>query len=381
MSLATEAPAEPAPNKQVAEPEHGLRILVVEDDEADFELLVATLGRQRLVCLCKRVETEVAMRVALNEHAWDAIISDHHLPAFSSGAALRVQRELAADLPFIIVSGTIGEDSAVAAMRAGADDYLIKGNLPRLSGAVQNAISAAQSRAKRRAAEKALAKSQHELQALSAHLLSAVEAERSAIARDIHDEIGSGLTSLKFDLAFIEREGAPLVAQRASESSNQIAELMTACQRIIKELRPPVLDAGLEPALRWLLKRFTVRTGIKADFQCHQRRQDLPNGLELVCYRTLQEALNNIAKHSEAKSVQIGMVVGDHDLSMEVTDDGVGITPEAMLKSGSFGLKGMSERIKQFDGWMEIAPGDQGTTLLMSIPIPPSHQGELESMP
>ena len=346
-----------------------LRILVVEDMEADFELLVATLARQELHCVCKRVETEVALRVALREHHWDAIVSDHHLPGFSSDDALRVQRELAPDLPFIIVSGMIGEDAAVAAMRTGADDYLVKGRLARLSTALTNAINAARSRASRRAAERALARSQQELRALSNHLLKAVELERSAVARDIHDEIGSGLTTLKFDLAFIERHGTPQVAARAAESSSQVAALMDACQRLIKELRPPVLDAGLEPALRWLVRRFADRTGIATHLQCHQRRAQIPSALELVCYRTLQEALNNVAKHAQAANVEISLVIGEHDLSLEVADDGIGVKPEQLNKPDSFGLNGLQERIRQVDGWMEFAATGKGSTLIMSLPI------------
>lgn len=352
-----------------------LRILVVEDVEADFELLVATLKRQGVVATCKRVETEVAMRVALLDHHWDAIISDHHLPAFSSGDALRVQRDLAPDKPFLIVSGTIGEDSAVAAMRAGADDYLIKGRLARLSGALNNAIAAARTRSRKRAAERELSRSQQDLQALSAHLLTAVETERSAVARDIHDEIGSGLTSLKFDLATMARIGSEQVAERAREGTQQVTALMQACQRLIKELRPPVLDAGLEPALQWLTKRFNERTGLQTKLQSHKSRDELPTDIELACYRTVQEALNNVMKHAQAKHVTISLVVGLHDLSLEISDDGIGFSREQLTKPTSFGLRGLTERVKQHDGWLDVNSSSAGTTLVMSIPLP-SEQGQ-----
>lgn len=375
------------PDRDSTRPPDPLRILVVEDDESDFELLAATLSRQQIHCQCRRVETEVAMRVALREHQWDAVISDHHLPAFSSQAALQVQREIAPDLPFIIVSGTIGEDSAVAAMREGADDYLIKGRLARLGGALMNAIEAARSRAHRRAAEAALARSRAELQALSTHLLSAVEAERNAIARDIHDEIGSGLTSLKFDMAFIERNTQSEVAARAAESSAQIAHLMDACQRLIKELRPPVLDAGLDAALRWLVRRFRSSTGIAAEFQCHQKRERLPEALELVCYRATQEALNNVAKHAQARRVQVSLVVGEHELSLEVSDDGIGFDTSTKAGADSFGLQGIRERVRQLDGWLEIDSrhgpdsGQTGTTLILSLPVQDILQPEPEDNP
>jgi len=357
-----------------------LRILVVEDVESDFELLVATLQRQGIVAICKRVETEVAMRVALSGHTWDAIISDHHLPAFSSGDALRVQRELAPDKPFLIVSGTIGEDSAVAAMRDGADDYLIKGRLTRLGAALINAINAARDRARKRAAERELTRSRQELQALSAHLLTVVDAERNAVARDIHDEIGSGLTSLKFDLATIARIGDEQVAERARQGAQQVTLLMQACQRLIKELRPPVLDAGLEPAIQWLIKRFKERTGLEVRFQCHQRRHELPSDIELACYRTVQEALTNVMKHANARQITISLVISLHDLSLEFSDDGIGFSPEQLNKPTSFGLRGLTERVKQHDGWLDVNASPSGTTLIMSIPLP-SGTGKPEEGP
>nr|MBX2826017.1 response regulator [Gammaproteobacteria bacterium] len=98
-----------------------LKILVVEDCEADFDLLEATLARQQIKARCNRVLTETQMRDSLNQIMPDAIICDHHLPEFSSDRALQVVHDLNLELPFLIVSGTIGEDAAVAAMRAGAD--------------------------------------------------------------------------------------------------------------------------------------------------------------------------------------------------------------------------------------------------------------------
>ena len=109
-----------------------IRILVVEDSEADYELLVATLGRQGLNVECRRVEEADTMAAALRDERWDAVISDHQMPRFSSGEALQTLRRSGKELPFLIVSGTIGEEVAVEAMRNGADDFLIKGRLARL---------------------------------------------------------------------------------------------------------------------------------------------------------------------------------------------------------------------------------------------------------
>ncbi|MCZ8096965.1 MAG: response regulator, partial [Burkholderiales bacterium] len=101
-----------------------IRLLVVEDSELDHELLLRSLRKQRLEPDAVRVEDAAALQAALASGRWDAVVSDHHLPRFSSGEALRIVRSSGHDLPFIIVSGTIGEEAAVAAMQAGADDYL-----------------------------------------------------------------------------------------------------------------------------------------------------------------------------------------------------------------------------------------------------------------
>src|SRR5574341_1217348 len=117
-----------------------LRILLVEDSEDDALLLLRELKRGGYEPRYERVETPDAMREALANREWDIVISDYVLPSFSGLAALEVLNESGLDLPFIIVSGNIGEDIAVGAMRAGAHDYIIKGNLARLVPAVEREL-------------------------------------------------------------------------------------------------------------------------------------------------------------------------------------------------------------------------------------------------
>ncbi len=130
-----------------------LRVLIVEDSEDDALLLVRELGRSEYEVSWKRVETAEEMRSALDSKAWDLVISDFSMPHFSGPAALRVLAETGFDLPFIIVSGTVGEDVAVEAMKAGAHDYLRKGSLMRLLPAVQRELEQAAQRHARREAE------------------------------------------------------------------------------------------------------------------------------------------------------------------------------------------------------------------------------------
>src|SRR5918999_5693163 len=131
-----------------------LKVLLVEDSEDDALLLLRELRRGGYEPLCERVDTAAGMEAALDERAWDLVIAHHSMPAFSSSAALELLRRLGfVDVPFIIVSGRIGEDAAVAAMKAGAHDYIMKGNLARLNTAIERELREAESRRERRRAE------------------------------------------------------------------------------------------------------------------------------------------------------------------------------------------------------------------------------------
>jgi PAS domain S-box-containing protein len=137
-----------------------LRVLIVEDSEFDTLLLVDALHRSGYEPDFARVETREAMASALASKTWDVVVSDHNLPRFSMFEALQLLEQSGHDLPFIIVSGGIGEDTAVAAMKAGAHDYLMKGDLSRLAPAVARELRQAAVRAARRQAETALRESE-----------------------------------------------------------------------------------------------------------------------------------------------------------------------------------------------------------------------------
>jgi DNA-binding response OmpR family regulator len=117
-----------------------LRVLIVEDSEGDAELLLLELRRGRWNVIHERVETPQGMIAALNAHPWDVIIADYTMPYFSGLAALAMARERSTDMPFILISGRAGEETAVQAMQAGADDYLCKGNLSRLVPAINREL-------------------------------------------------------------------------------------------------------------------------------------------------------------------------------------------------------------------------------------------------
>src|SRR3990172_4461328 len=133
-----------------------LCLLIIEDSEDDALLLLRELRRGGYGPVFERVETPEAMRSALEKKQWDLVISDYVMPRFSGTAALELLKESGLDLPFIIVSGNIGEDTAVEAMKAGVHDYIIKGNLTRLVPAVERELHEAESRRERKHMEKSI---------------------------------------------------------------------------------------------------------------------------------------------------------------------------------------------------------------------------------
>jgi signal transduction histidine kinase len=355
-----------------------IRLLVVEDSELDFELLIRSLRRQSLEPVSIRVEDAEGLRAALSERPWDAVISDHHLPRFSSTEALQIVRASGLNLPFIIVSGTIGEDAAVSAMQAGADDYLIKGRLARLGPALRNAMSAAAARRERGAARQALAESEQRLRALTDHLQQAVEQERAAIAREVHDDVGGMLTALRFDLAWIERHGEPPMRARARQGLDTLNQAVLAVQRIMRNLRPPALDAGIVAALDFLVTQFASRTGIATRLTSNRERIEVSEQVAITVYRVAQESLTNVAKHARAARARLDLVIQDDTLSLVIADDGVGLRAGDLDKPDSFGLRGLTERVRQVHGWLDIAVGEGRGEVMLTIPLTPEAAARLD---
>jgi diguanylate cyclase (GGDEF)-like protein/PAS domain S-box-containing protein len=133
-----------------------LAVLLVEDSESDAQIMVRILKKAGYDPAFERVETAGEMKAALDRQAWDIVISDYNLPQFDGRSALEILKETERDIPFIIVSGAIGEETAVAMMKAGAHDYLMKNNLARLAPAVARELEQAQDRRERKKAEQTL---------------------------------------------------------------------------------------------------------------------------------------------------------------------------------------------------------------------------------
>ncbi len=349
-------------------PRH-LRVLHLEDSDLDHELALAHLQRAGLRVEARRIESRSEFAAELLGD-WDLILSDYNLPGFSGLQALDMLRASGRLWPFILVSGEIGEDTAVEAMRNGASDYLLKNNLSRLAPAMENAIEAAEARRARAAADDELQASRQRLAELAQHLQTSVELERSAIAREIHDDVGGSLTALNFDLAWIARHaGGEPVRARALSALETVTHAIEASQRIMHNLRPAILEQGLVAALQWMASRYEKRTGIECEFHTSHDSLQLPAGVPLVAYRTAQEALTNVSKHAQATRVRLDLLLAPDMLSMEISDNGRGLSNRDLAKAQSFGLRGLNERAVTVGGWIDLSSSKRGTTLILSIPI------------
>lgn len=375
-----------------------MRILLVEDSTRDAELIVHELRRGGYDPIHERVDTAPAMTAALERQPWDLVISDHALPGFNALAALELLKNTGVDLPFLIVSGALGEEMAVAAMKAGAHDYLMKNKLGRLLPAIERLLKEAEVRRQRNRAETQLQSkttalenalreseeqfrlSRERMRALAVRLQSAREEERTMVAREIHDELGQALTGLKMELAWLAKRTRPTgeagaisaVKQKFESMSKLLDQTIHTVRRIATELRPGVLDdLGLSAAIEWYLQEFQRRTGLGCDLGMDATRMDyLGPDRSTAVFRIFQEILTNVARHAQATKVSVNITEQGCNLVLKVQDDGRGITEEQVLGTQSLGLLGMQERVHVFGGSISfVGKRGQGTTVLVLIPL------------
>jgi signal transduction histidine kinase len=211
------------------------------------------------------------------------------------------------------------------------------------------------------------------LEKLSARLVEAQESERRTISRELHDEVGQTLNALLVDAANLAKR-LPLDDADSRRYLDNIRTFADSSINSIRDiallLRPSMLDdLGLVPALEWQAREVSRRTGIKVDVTAENVPDSLPDGVRTTVYRLVQEALNNITRHSGAKSVVITVRHDAGSLFLSVTDDGRGFDPK---RTRGLGMLGMEERVRQLGGRFEIqsAPG-KGTALRVTLPAQP----------
>ena len=229
---------------------------------------------------------------------------------------------------------------------------------------------------KRRQIEEALRESEKELKILSSQLLTAEETERKRIARELHDSIGQALSAIKFGVETSLGNLKPVADPSTLKILKAVIPIAQGAieevRRIVKDLRPSILDnLGILATIGWVCREFqNVYTGITIDTAIHLDEKDIPEHLRTVIYRVLLEALNNVAKHSGASEVRLGLEKSDGVIRLSIQDNGRGFNLAKIIALGTarrgFGLASMRERTELTSGKFAIQTSPSGGTRIQA---------------
>ncbi len=334
-----------------------LRLLQVEDSESDARLIVRRLESAGYDVQAERVDNAGELRSALARQAWDVIISDHQLPQFDASAALEVLQESGLDLPFIVVSGTIGEEIAVAMMKAGAHDYLLKENLARLAPVVGREIREARMRRDGKHTERAL------------H-------EKETLLREIHHRVKNNMQVVSSLLGLQARAVSNEETRRMLQDTRDRIQSIALLHEILYEsgeLAAVDFPKYILQMTDYLVRSYRAdqrRIQIQADIQ----RVGLDLDAALPCGLLVHEVVTNALKHAfpEGRAGEVRIVLRRQPagtVGLELSDDGVGL-PEGLdwTSARSLGLRLIREVANQLSATLHIESAG-GTKVRLTIPI------------
>jgi signal transduction histidine kinase len=335
-----------------------LAVLIIDDSATDARLVVRQLRKSGFSPEWERVDTATALRHALRRREWGLVISDSGTPHLNALEALTLVKEEAPGTPFIVVSGTISEELAVQAIRSGASDYVTKENLARLGSAIDRELAA-------------IAPASPSARGL----LQARDAERRRIAHELHDQIGQLLVGVRLNLVTAQQQRGLARLRSIEEAKSLVDDVIDRVRDFSFDLYPAVLeDEGLAAALRWLARRRSRWSGLKTEIEVADV-PPLPRALQLACFRVAQEALSNVSRHAEARSVRVELRILEGEVELVIRDDGKGFDVDAagrhVAVGTHLGLAGMQQRAALASGRLEIESGPvRGTTVRARFPVP-----------
>jgi signal transduction histidine kinase len=346
----------------VEDPRPVIRMLAVEDSPEDYELCVRALERGGYRVAAERVDTRQGLEQALDQGSWDVVLSDYAMPQFSGTQALEIVKARGLDVPFIIVSGTVGEEVAVAAMRSGAHDYVLKQSLARLCPAVEREIRESASRAERR---------QMQEQLMISDRMASVGTLAAGVAHEINNPLAALVTNLDLlgrDLAALDEEHG--LGERLHDLRAELDDARESAQRmrhIVRDLKvfsrssddehTSAIDVHrvLESTLRMAHNEIRHRARVLRDYH----RVPLVEANEARLGQVFLNLVVNAAQairegNAEHNQIRISTRRSSSGLvAIEVRDTGSGIDPENV------------KRI--FDAFFTTKPAGVGTGLGLSI--------------
>lgn len=386
-----------------------LHVLIVEDSEDDTLLLLRALQRGGYEPFYERVDTREAMISALEKKKWDIVISDYSMPQFSGPEALKILKEKNIDIPFIIVSGVIGEETAVSAMKAGAHDYIMKNNLIRLVPAIERELREAEIRKKQREIEEENKRIQDEL--IQAQKMEALGRLTGGVAHDFNNILTaiSGYVELAMDQLGTENPGYPLLKeiQLATErASNLTRQLLLFSRR--QKLEFVYLDFNqILEALSGMLHRIigeniTVRYELAKEplvvFADRTSMEQMILNL-VVNAKDAMEGSGTITLRTEKVMIEESHLPEMSDIAVgpclrfSVIDTGIGIPPEIQAhifepffttkssdKGSGLGLSVVYGIVQQHKGWIRVkSKVNEGSTFEIYLPLSPGSSSEKKS--
>ena len=370
-----------------------LRVLIVEDSVQDAELLLRELKKGGYAPLHERVETPSEMRAALERQPWDAVISDFVMPQFNGVEALKLFQSMGIDIPFVIVSGQIGEDTAVQVMKAGANDYIMKDNLKRLVPAVEREIRDAQIRRERQKAEEELRKKQEEL-----HLARKMDKLKDEFLGLLSHEMRTPLTTMLGSLAVLRGDYESLTQEDSFQLiDDAYHEAESLCNIVDNLLQLSRIQAGRLNLFRERISISDIVDEVVArmgqSVTNHRLVTDIVPGLPQVLADpvrvqiVLRNLLDNAIKYSpRGGDVAIFATQEAQELVIGVRDQGTGISPgdmerlfrpferlgvsSAEIKGTGLGLIVCLRLIEAHGGriWVDSELG-KGSTFYFTLPV------------
>jgi PAS domain S-box-containing protein len=270
-------------------------------------------------------------------------------------------------------AGRRSTDYAVTGLRADGQRFPIEGSISRANEGAPFYTVIMRDVSERKRVQDKLTRSHDQLRQLSAALQTIREEERTHIARELHDDLGQILASLRMDLTLLQQEdGTSADSLRLMAGMEQnLLTAIASLRRIATNLRPRALDeGGLYFALKGLRDDFIERYGIPTTLLADEAELRLDDAASTAIFRMVQEALTNIARHAQASAVTMNLFRSNSDLLITIRDDGRGIRPEDMEKAESLGLIGMRERVWAMNGEISVASDEPpGTRIDIVLPV------------
>lgn len=370
-------------------------ILIVDDTPVNLEVVIDFLESYGFGIRMARSGESALKRVEYDRP--DIILLDVLMPGMDGFETCRRLKAQPAteDIPIIFMTSLTSTEDQVKGFEVGAVDYVTKPLhqeevLARIKTHLRlrdltlgleekNRQLEISSRVEKKRLFEAVSQQRGQLRALTGKLTQVQEAERTQLARELHDEMGQALTAISLNVTSaceaLPPDISPGIKERLAEASWLADQTLEQVRELSLNLRPPMLDdLGLVPTLLWYIKRYTQRVNMEVNFETVGLEDRMASILETAVYRIVQEALTNIAKHAQtAKNVQIRLEHSATAIVVRIKDDGRGFDIAKIMgdqtPGNGIGLLGMRERVKLLGGNFNIEsqPG-QGTSLSITIP-------------